>query len=81
MNIAAKTRAELDAMLDLLERQLPDLLAHSHEGKLLSALAETRSLLETSACAENLGYVRGRIDWMLARVGLIADPRPPRHYH
>ena len=81
MNTAVKTRPELDAMLELLEQQLPDLLEHNHEDRLLSALAETRNLLETSACAENLGYVRGRIDWMLARAGLIADPRPLRHYH
>lgn len=81
MNTGVKTRAELDEMLELLEQELPDLLAHSREDKLLSALAETRSLLETSACAKNLGYVRGRIDWMLARAGLIADPKPLRRLH
>ena len=81
MNARVKTRAQLDAMLDLVEKQLPELLQHRHDDKLQSALADTRALLETSASAENLGYVRGRIDWMLASAGLTVDACPPRRYH
>jgi hypothetical protein len=78
-----KTRAQLDAMLELVEKELPDLIRFSqHYDHFVSAFAHTRSMLETAACPKNISYVRGRIEWMLAGAGMVLDkPDPPQSLH
>jgi len=66
----------------VLEKQLPDLLRHNgDEERFLLAFASTRTVIETAASANNLCYVKKRIEWMLATAGMIDDARDVARLH
>lgn len=65
-----KTKAEIDAELDRLERRIPELIRDYPPEEVLEAFAaEAESLREQPG--EFATYVAGRIDCMLASAGLI----------
>jgi hypothetical protein len=66
-----KTKAEVDAELDRLEKRIPELIAECEPDWLLEAFASESECLRESAPSEHAEYVRGRLDCMLASVGLI----------
>jgi len=67
-----KTRAELDAALDALERRLPNIIAECpDDGDFWCEFACVADDIWDCAGAADYEHVRGRIDAMLASNGLI----------
>ena len=67
----AKTRKELDAMLQELEDNLPKLLLETDEDDFMAAFAGQADIIEDSAGLTDIERVRGRINCMLSSRGLI----------
>jgi hypothetical protein len=67
----AKTRKELDAMLALLEDNLPTLLKESEESDFMEAFAGQAEVIEDAAGPDDIERVRVRINCMLGSRGLI----------
>jgi hypothetical protein len=66
-----KTKAEVDAELDRLERIIPELIAQYEPGEVLEAFAgEAEQLTELPPIGHE-AYIRDRISCMLASAGLI----------
>jgi hypothetical protein len=66
-----KTKTEVDAELERLERLIPELVRDCRPDCVLEAFAAEAETLEHSKPAELASYVDGRIDCMLASAGLI----------
>lgn len=72
----AKTREELDSILDELERELPGLLKDSDDqDDFWMAFAALSDAIEDDAVPADLDYVRSRIDGMLGAHGLSSSDR------
>lgn len=66
-----KTRSELESILDELEQELPVLLKDTADQEdFLMAFTALSDAIEDSVEAEDLPFVRTRIDEMLARHGV-----------
>ena len=66
----AKTRDEIDSILDELERELPELLKDADDqDDFWLAFVGLSDAIEDDAAPADLQYVRGRIDRMLAGPG------------
>jgi len=65
-------RAELDAMLDRLEERLPSMIGDNpDEGDFWCEFAGEADHIEDQTSAADCDHVRGRINAMLAKQGLI----------
>ncbi len=72
----AKTRVELDSILDELEAELPGLMKDTEDqDDFFMAFAGLSDAIEDDASPDDLEYVRKRIGSMLGSSGLI----PPRN--
>jgi hypothetical protein len=68
----AKTRAELDAMLDTLQKVLPKMIADNPEdGDFWAAFAGDADCIVDATSEADCAHVRGRLDCMLQAQGLI----------
>ena len=67
-----KTRAEIDAELDRLERRLPELVQECPPDEVLEAFAAEAEPLTEQAPAEHHAHITGRINCLLASAGLIS---------
>ncbi|MBS0575770.1 MAG: hypothetical protein JSS45_05015 [Proteobacteria bacterium] len=66
-----RTRSELDSILDELEQELPGLLKDTQDPEdFLMAFTALSDAIEDSVEADDLPYVRQRIDEMLGRHGV-----------
>ncbi|MBS0192873.1 MAG: hypothetical protein JSR34_01330 [Proteobacteria bacterium] len=67
----SRTRSELDSILDELEQELPTLLKDTEDQEdFLMAFTALSDAIEDSVEADDLPYVRQRIDEMLVRHGV-----------
>ncbi len=67
----SRNRSELDTILDELEQELPVLMKDTEDQEeFLMAFSALSDAIEDSVDAEDLPYVRQRIDEMLARHGV-----------
>jgi len=69
-----KSRAELDAMLEDLEKYLQAIDKESDEERFIELFAARAFLIESSAGPAYIYHVRGRIDGMLNSHRMIAAP-------
>lgn len=70
----AKSRSELDALLNALEGKIPALIEeHLDIDSFWPVFAGEADVIEDSASAADHEYVRGRIDAMLAKNCLVPD--------
>ncbi|HEY2396804.1 MAG TPA: hypothetical protein VGH81_12640 [Rudaea sp.] len=67
----SKTLTELDAMLDTLEKELPEMIKeHPDDADFWPAFAGAADVIEDNA-GDHAAHVRGRINCMLGSAGLI----------
>jgi hypothetical protein len=69
-----KSRAQLDAMIDKLDADLPDLIADNiDDEEFWHAFSRRTDAIASVAAPEDHSHVHGRVDQMLVEHGVVPD--------